>query len=71
MESMQAVTRTMNEQGDKGISSQVYWWRPGQDDGGVPDLRPVEVEVDHQEKSIAPRTAATQELLDLWMRDHA
>ncbi|MFF4618754.1 hypothetical protein [Nonomuraea jabiensis] len=74
MESMQAVTRTLNEQGDKGISSQVYWWRPGRhepDDGGVPELRPVEVEVDHQEKSITPRTAETRELIDLWMRDHA
>ncbi|MFI6737874.1 hypothetical protein ACIBI9_33550 [Nonomuraea sp. NPDC050451] len=75
MESMQAVTRTLIEQGEKGISSQVYWWRPGQDepaaldDGGVPDLRPVEVEVDHQEKSITPRTAETQELIELWMRD--
>ncbi|MFC4011030.1 hypothetical protein ACFOY2_27640 [Nonomuraea purpurea] len=79
MEAMQALARTHVEKGDNAISSQLYWWRPGAYEqqperdalagGQVPDLRPVGVEVDHQEKSIAPLTAETEELLNLWMRD--
>ncbi|GLY72917.1 hypothetical protein [Actinoallomurus iriomotensis] len=81
MEAMQALARTHVEKGENALTAQVYWWRPGAYEqlpeaqalagGQVPDLRPVEIEVDHQEKSITPRTAETQELVDLWMRANA
>jgi hypothetical protein len=31
----------------------------------------VEIQVDHEEKSVTPRTAETQELIELWMRTNA
>ncbi|MEV0401768.1 hypothetical protein [Actinoallomurus sp. NPDC050550] len=81
MEIMQALSRHQFEAGEKAISPQVYWWRPGPYEqlpeaealagGGVPDLRPVGIEVDHEEKSVTPLTAGTGELVELWMRDQA
>ncbi|MFF5258956.1 hypothetical protein ACFY4C_08420 [Actinomadura viridis] len=81
LEAMQALARTHVEQGERSISPQVYWWRPGAYEGMpeqealgsglVPDLRPVGVKVDHEEKSVAATTAETDELIGLWMRDHA
>jgi hypothetical protein len=81
MEAMQTLARTHVEKGQNAITPQIYWWRPGAYEqlpeghalasGQVPDLRPVEIEVDHQDKSVAPRTAETQELIELWMRANA
>jgi hypothetical protein len=81
MEAIQALTRAHVENGENALTPQVFWWRPGAYEqlpegqglasGQVPDLRPVEVEVDHQDKSITPRTAETEELIDRWMHDHA
>ncbi|KAB2339341.1 hypothetical protein [Actinomadura rudentiformis] len=77
MEAMQALARTHVENGEKPITSQVFWWRPGQYErlpepdafasGLVPELRPVAIEVDHDDKSVAALTADTGELIDLWM----
>ncbi|GAA2447285.1 hypothetical protein GCM10010191_75650 [Actinomadura vinacea] len=81
METMQALARTHVEQGEKPLTSKVYWWRPGAYEnlpeqealgsGLVPDLRPVGIEVDHEEKSVAALTAESDELINLWMRDHS
>ncbi|XVQ11983.1 hypothetical protein ACQP1W_05205 [Spirillospora sp. CA-255316] len=80
METMQAIARTHVEQGEKPLTSQIYWWRAGAYEamaeeealrsGMVPDLRPVGIEVDHEEKSVAALTAESNELIDLWMREH-
>ena len=79
METMQSLSRTHVEQGEHPLTPQVYWWRPGAHEdlpeeqalgsGLVPDLRPVEIEVDHEERSVTPRTAAAEELLTLWTHD--
>jgi hypothetical protein len=80
MEAMQDLSRRLFDSGDKPVSPQVYWWRPGAYEEQpqpqalygplVPDLRPVGIQVDHQEKSVAFLTADTNELVELWMRDH-
>ncbi|MCO6004250.1 hypothetical protein NE236_04590 [Actinoallomurus purpureus] len=81
MEVMQALTEHQFERGEKSISPQVYWWRPGPYErlpeeealagGGVPDLRPVGIEIDHEDKTVTSGTADTAELVDLWMLDRA
>ncbi|MER7211301.1 hypothetical protein ABT340_29980 [Streptosporangium sp. NPDC000239] len=81
LEAMQELTRTHVEKGDKALTAQVYWWFPGAYErlpepaalasGQVPDLRPVEVEVNHREKSVTPLTADTGRLIELWMSDRA
>jgi hypothetical protein len=58
MEAMQALAAKHFEVGEKAISPQVYWWRPGAYErldeqralsgGLVPDLRPVHAEIDHE-----------------------
>ncbi|GAA3693855.1 hypothetical protein GCM10022224_069180 [Nonomuraea antimicrobica] len=80
MEAVQDLSRRLYDTGDKALSPQVYWWRPGRHEelpeaealrsGLVPDLRPVGVQVDHQERSVAFQSADTGELAELWMRDH-
>ncbi|MEW2355274.1 hypothetical protein [Spirillospora sp. NPDC029432] len=67
MEAMQALTRTHFDKGEKAISPQVYWYRPGP----ALDLRPVGIQVDHEQKSIAAQSAETDELITLWTRDHS
>ncbi|WP_239647245.1 hypothetical protein [Nocardiopsis baichengensis] len=52
LETVQEVAARFAE-GDKPITGQVYWWRPGGGLDGRPDLRPVRVDVDHAAKSIA------------------
>jgi hypothetical protein len=81
MEAMQALARTHVENGEKPLTSQIYWWRPGAYEqlpeeqalmsGLVPDLRPVGIEVNHEDKSVAAKSAETDELINLWMRDHS
>ncbi|MFB4313650.1 hypothetical protein [Actinomadura sp. 21ATH] len=66
MEAMQALTRTHFDKGEKALTPQVYWYRPGP---GL-DLRPVGIQVDHERKSIAAQSAETDELISLWSRDH-
>jgi hypothetical protein len=58
LEAAQALAARHFEVGEKAISPQLYWWRPGPYEalgerdalgsGGVPDLRPVRVEVDKE-----------------------
>ncbi|GLW63972.1 hypothetical protein Arub01_22160 [Actinomadura rubrobrunea] len=58
MEAAQALAARHVEVGEKAISPQLYWWRPGAYEelderaalasGGVPDLRPVRAEVDEE-----------------------
>jgi len=77
---MQEVTDRLFKQGDKSISAQLYWWQPGSYEqapeqerlasGKVPDLRPVGVEVDSEEKSITPLTAAAGDLITRWFREN-
>ncbi|MGI5165706.1 hypothetical protein ACQEU3_15230 [Spirillospora sp. CA-253888] len=79
METLQDLAARHHEVGEKEITAQVYWWRPGAyeqmpeehalSSGMLPDLRPVGIDVDHAAKSVAPRTAETDELIALWMRD--
>jgi hypothetical protein len=81
MEAVQDLSRRLFGAGEKRLSPQVFWWRPGQyerlpeeealNSGRVPDLRPVGIEVDHQEMSVAAQNPDTNELLNLWMRDHS
>jgi len=80
LEAMQTLARTHVEKGQNAITPQVYWWRPGAYErlpeehalgsGQVPDLRPVEIEVNHLDRSVTTRTADTQALIELWMRDN-
>ncbi|MEU0572767.1 hypothetical protein ABZ297_46205 [Nonomuraea sp. NPDC005983] len=80
MEAVQDLSRQLFEAGEKAISPQVFWWRPGRYEqlpeeealtsGLVPDLRPVGIEVDHRDMSVAALGSDTHELIDLWMRDH-
>ncbi|MBC6462074.1 hypothetical protein [Actinomadura sp. HBU206391] len=80
MEAVQDLSRRLFEAGDKAISTQVFWWRPGSyerlpeeealNSGQVPDLRPVGIQVDHRAMSVAAQSADTSELIDLWARDH-
>ena len=79
MELMQSLARSHAERGEKPLTPQVYWWRAGayealpEDEalrsGLVPELRPVGIEVDHEQKTVAAVTAASDELITLWMRD--
>ncbi|MFI0356202.1 hypothetical protein [Actinomadura sp. 9N407] len=81
MEAMQGISRRHVEQGEKALTSQVYWWRAGAyeqlpeqqalSSGLVPGLVPVGIEVNHEDKSVAARTAESDELINLWMRDHS
>jgi hypothetical protein len=80
METLQDLSGRLFESGDKALSPQLYWWRPGPYEelpeeqalrtGLVPDLRPVGVEFDHRAKTLALQSADTNELVELWMRDH-
>lgn len=80
LEALQALARRHVDHGEKPITPQLYWWRPGRyeqlpepealDSGQVPDLRPVGIAVDHERGSVAALTPASNELIDLWMRDH-
>jgi hypothetical protein len=80
MEVMQEVTDGLFKQGERGISAQLYWWQPGSYEqaseqerlasGEVPDLRPVGVEVDREEKSITPLTADAGDLMNRWFREN-
>ncbi|WP_067481279.1 hypothetical protein [Actinomadura hibisca] len=80
METMQDLAARHHEAGEKAITPQLYWWRPGAyeqlpeehalSSGMSPDLRPVGIDVDHEAQSVAARTAETDELIGLWMRDH-
>ncbi|UBU17980.1 hypothetical protein [Nonomuraea gerenzanensis] len=80
MEAMQELSQRLFDSGDKPVSPRLYWWRPGAYEeqpesqalygADVPDLRPVGIRVDHQDKSVAFLTADTDELVELWMRDH-
>ncbi|MEV4096721.1 hypothetical protein [Streptosporangium saharense] len=79
LEAMQELAATHVEKGDNALTAQVYWWCPGPYEqlpepdalgsGLVPDLRPVRVEVDHRERSVTPRTADTERLIELWLSD--
>ncbi|MEV0387115.1 hypothetical protein [Nonomuraea sp. NPDC050643] len=81
METVQDLSRRLFESGEKGISPQLYWWRPGAYEelpeeaalggGHVPDLRPVGIQVDHEDTSVSFQTTDTDVLADLWLRDHA
>ncbi|MEU5884448.1 hypothetical protein [Spirillospora sp. NPDC047279] len=77
LEAMQDLARTHYEKGEKPITPLVYWWRPGEYErlpepdaffsGLGPELLPVGIEVDHEDKSVAALTNPTAELIDLWM----
>lgn len=79
LEAVQGITRRLHEGGERAISPQVYWWRPGAHerlpeeealrDGLVPDLRPVGIEVDHRDRSVTFQSRDTDELAELWLRD--
>ncbi|SEG99984.1 hypothetical protein SAMN05444920_114260 [Nonomuraea solani] len=81
METVQDLSQRLFDSGEKALSPQVYWWRPGPYEelpeaaalrgGQVPDLRPVGIKVDHQEKSVAFQTTDTDRLAELWLNDHA
>ncbi|MCA2188667.1 hypothetical protein [Nonomuraea cavernae] len=84
MEAMRSASRTLVSGGEKALTSQLYWWRPGTYEqlpewdalacGAVPDLRLVGVkedeEVDTRERSITFLAADTMEPVDLRVRDH-
>jgi hypothetical protein len=73
IEVMQRVGYEFFSEGDKAISPQLYWWRPGAYEqlpekkalagGQVPDLRPVGIKVDHRERLVDYLTADTNELV--------
>jgi hypothetical protein len=81
METLQDLSRTFVEKGEKPISSQLFWWRPGRyeqqpetqalSSGQVPDLRPVGVDMERagNEVKVRAHNDATLELIDLWARD--
>ncbi|GAA4105964.1 hypothetical protein [Actinomadura miaoliensis] len=58
LEAVQALAARHVEVGEKALTPEVYWWRPGAYEaldeaaalagGGVPDLRPVRVEIDKE-----------------------
>ncbi|AQZ63944.1 unnamed protein product [[Actinomadura] parvosata subsp. kistnae] len=80
MEALQELSQRLFESGDKPISPRLYWWRPGAYEEQphpqalhgplLPDLRPVGIRIDHREKSVSFLTEDTNELVELWMRDH-
>lgn len=80
MEAVQTLTRRHFEVGEKAVSPQVYWWRPGPHEqlpeeaalhsGLVPDLRPVGIQIDQQTRNVVALTEHTNELIALWLRDH-
>ncbi|MFC6878989.1 hypothetical protein [Actinomadura yumaensis] len=77
---LQDVTAKLAAAGEKPISSQVYWWRPGAYErmpekealysGRVPDLAPVGVVFDDTGQSVSPLTAESDELIRAWLNDH-
>lgn len=59
MENLGEIAERIAADGDKPISTQLYWWHPGSGSigpDGIPDLRPVGVEIDHEAKSVLLRT---------------
>ncbi|MGK5555792.1 hypothetical protein ACSNOI_29655 [Actinomadura kijaniata] len=79
-ETVQELVERHFQAGEKALTPRLYWWRPGPYErlperqalhgGQVPDLVPVGLKVDHQEKSIQPTTAETDQLIELWLRDN-
>ncbi|MFI0452699.1 hypothetical protein [Actinomadura sp. 6N118] len=81
MATMQDLARTFAEDGEKPISSQLYWWRPGGyeqhpeqqalSSGQIPDLRAVGVDMEHNGNQVNVKTHndTTLELIDLWTRE--
>jgi len=73
MDVMQRVGHEFFNGGDRAISPQLYWWRPGAYEqlpekkalasGQVPDLLPVGIKVDHREKVVDFLTADTNVLV--------
>ena len=80
MEAMQDLARTHYEKGEKPLTTQVYWWCPGDyeripvpdsfSSGRLPDLRPVGLQFDHDEETVSPLTPYTDDLVALWMEAH-
>ncbi|WP_433333655.1 hypothetical protein [Spirillospora sp. CA-294931] len=57
---MQHLARTHVAQGQRALTSQLYWWRPNH------PLHPVGIEMDHTTKSVHSQTPATNDLIDHW-----
>ncbi|GLZ13284.1 hypothetical protein Acsp04_35190 [Actinomadura sp. NBRC 104425] len=63
LHAMQALAARHVEVGEKALTPQVYWWRPGAYEaldeaaapagGGVPDLRPVRAEIDEENAKVS------------------
>jgi len=60
MENLQEIAERFTADAAKPVSAQLYWWHPdsgAQGPDGVPDLRAVGVEIDHEAKSVALHTS--------------
>lgn len=78
MKTFQEVAAKLAGSGEKPISAQVYWWRPGEYErlgerdalygGRVPDLRPVGMQIDQGEEGLKVGLVgeATAELVQGW-----
>ena len=59
MERLQELAGRFVADAKRPISAQLFWWHPssaGRAEADVPDLRPVGVEVDHEERSVSLHT---------------
>ncbi|MFB6726133.1 hypothetical protein ACFCV3_38535 [Kribbella sp. NPDC056345] len=72
---LQQVTETFFDEGERAISPQLYWWRPGADkytqvpSGRVPELRPVGARLNPSDGFIEFFGSDTAELVQLWSAD--
>ncbi|MDT0327144.1 hypothetical protein [Nocardiopsis lambiniae] len=60
MDRLQELAERFVSDADRPISAQLFWWHPdsaARAEGGVPDLRPVGVEIDHEERSVSLYTS--------------
>ncbi len=76
MLTMQDVAEAFFDDGERAITPQLYWWRPGRHEslpedaafasGSVPDLRPVGVHFDRATNLVDLLTPDTGELFRVW-----
>ncbi|MFY7064490.1 hypothetical protein ACOQFV_01355 [Nocardiopsis changdeensis] len=60
MERLQELAERFVADAEKPISAQLFWWHPDsaeRAEAGVPDLRPVGVKVDHEDRSVSLYTS--------------
>jgi hypothetical protein len=75
MDDMRQIAERFTADGDKLISSQLYWWHPdsrSRERGTPPDLRAVGATIDHEAGSVSPDTSDEEfgSLLKSLIRTH-